>query len=258
MSEPARRLQPIDTTAEIETPEHVRFHYPVAGPARRVVAWVLDYLIRGAILLVFAIIALMGGLAVGDAIADLSKGVLLVIHFLLEWFYYTLWEIAWNGRTPGKRALDLRVVTVDGHPLRIGDSFLRNLLRVADFLPFGYAAGLIAMARDGRFRRLGDMVAGTMVIVEERRAVASTLRIDPPPTPKELASLPQRLPLSGDELEAIELFLRRKDRLGPAREEELASIVAPLFASRMGLRNKDSARLLALLHARASERRRPA
>jgi len=257
MAEPARRVQPIDTTAEIETPEHVRFHYPVAGPARRVVAYVLDGLLRAAVVLVFAIIALMGGLALGDAIAGVSQGVILLILFLLEWLYYTLWEIAWNGRTPGKRALDLRVVTVHGHPLRVGDSFLRNLLRAADFLPLGYAIGLLAMARDARFRRLGDMVAGTMVIVEERRTVASTLRIDPPPTPKELASLPQRLPLSGDELEAIELFLRRKDGLGPAREEELASMVAPLFASRMGLRNKDSARLLALLHARASERRRP-
>lgn len=257
MAEPARRLQPIDTTAEIETPEHVRFHYPVAGPARRVVAWVLDLLLRGAVLLVFGIFALMGGFAIGDAVSELSSGLLLVIYFLLEWLYYTLWEVAWNGRTPGKRALDLRVVSVDGHPLRIGDSFLRNLLRAADFLPFGYATGLVAMARDSRFRRLGDMVAGTMVIVEERRAVASTIRIDPPPTPKELSSLPQRLPLSGDELEAIELFLRRKEGLGPAREEELAAMVAPIFASRMGIRNKDSARLLALLHARASERRRP-
>ncbi|MDI1446587.1 RDD family protein [Polyangium sp. 6x1] len=257
MAEPARRLQPIDTTAEIETPEHVRFHYPIAGPARRVVAWVLDWLVRAAILLVFAIFALMGGFAVGDAVAELSAGLLLVIHFLLEWLYYTLWEIAWNGRTPGKRALDLRVVSVHGHPLRVGDSFLRNLLRAADFLPLGYAIGLVVMARDSRFRRLGDMVAGTMVVVEERRAVASTLRIDPPPTPKELSSLPQRLPLSGDELEAIELFLRRKEGLGPAREEELAAMVAPIFASRLGIRNKDSARLLALLHARASERRRP-
>ncbi|MRG95179.1 RDD family protein [Polyangium spumosum] len=258
MAEPARRLQPIDTTAEIETPEHVRFHYPVAGPARRVVAYLIDLLIRGAILVVFAILALLGGLAVGDAVSGLSTGFLLVIHFLLEWVYYTLWEVAWNGRTPGKRALDLRVVTAFGHPLRIGDSFLRNLLRAADFLPFGYAFGLVAMARDGRFRRLGDMVAGTMVIVEERRAVASAIRIDPPPTPKELANLPQRLPLSGDELEAIELFLRRKDGLGPAREEELAAMVAPLFASRMGIRNKDAARLLALIHARSRERRRPA
>ncbi len=258
MAEPVPRVQPIDTTAEIETPEHVRFHYPVAGPARRVLAWALDWLLRGAVLLVFALFATLGGLAVGDAVSGISQGFVLVILFLLEWGYYTLWEVAWNGRTPGKRALDLRVVTVDGHPLRIGDSFLRNLLRAADFLPWGYAFGLLAMARDSRFRRLGDMVAGTMVIVEERRAVASSLRIDPPPTPKELASLPQRLPLSGEELEAVELFLRRKDGIGPAREEELAAMVAPIFARRMGLRSKDSARLLALVHARASERRRPA
>jgi uncharacterized RDD family membrane protein YckC len=256
MVEPVVVVAPIDTTAEIETPEHLRFHYPIAGPSRRALAWLLDWLIRAAVIAVLATVAAIGGLAIGDALGGASAGFILFILFLVEWGYYTLWEIAWNGRTPGKRALDLRVVTIHGHPLRVGDSFLRNLVRAADFLPWGYALGLVAMARDGRFRRLGDMVAGTMVIVEERRAVASTIRIDPP-TPKELAGLPQRLPLSGEELEAIDLFLRRKDGLGPAREEELASMVAPIFAKRMGVRYKDATRFLALLHARASERRRP-
>lgn len=250
-TEPTIRTQPIDTTAEIETPEHVCFHVPIAGPTSRAVAWLLDALIRAGIVLVFAVTASIGGLAIGDAVSGVSTGVILVVLFVLEWGYYTFWEITWNGATPGKRALDLRVVTVDGHPLRVGDSFLRNLLRAADFLPGGYALGLLSMARDNRFRRLGDLVAGTMVVVEEKRTVASTIRIEPVPTAKELANLPQRLPLSGDELDALEHFLRRKDRIGSAREDELAGMVAPVFAKRLGVRVNDASRFLTLLYARA-------
>jgi uncharacterized RDD family membrane protein YckC len=249
--EPIVRSAPLDTTAEIETPEHVCFHVPIAGPTARAVAWFLDALVRLVIVVVFVVTAAVGGIAIGDAVSGISAGVILVVLFVLEWCYYSFWEIAWNGATPGKRALNLRVVSVHGHPLRVGDSFLRNLLRAADFLPWGYALGLLSMARDSRFRRLGDLVAGTIVVVEERRAVASTIRIEPPPTPKELANLPQRLPLSGDELDALELFLRRKERIGVAREDELAGMVAPVFARRMGLRINDASRFLTLLYARA-------
>jgi hypothetical protein len=173
---------------------------------------------------------------------------------VLEWGYYVFWEVVWSGTTPGKRALRLRVVTEGGYPLRFFDSLLRNLLRAADFLPAGYALGGAVAGCDRRFRRLGDLVAGTMVIAEERHAVADPLEIDPPPTAKELARLPQRIPLSGDELEAVELFLRRKNRLSPAREAELAEMVAPIFARRMGLRMRDAPRLLALIHHRAHQK----
>jgi uncharacterized RDD family membrane protein YckC len=249
--EPPIRSAPIDTTAEIETPEHVCFHVPIAGPTARAVAWLIDALIRAGILIVLAVTASFGGLAIGDAISGASTGIILVVLFVLEWGYYTFWEVIWNGSTPGKRALDLRVITMDGHPLRVGDSFLRNLLRAADWLPWGYVLGLLSMAVDSRFRRLGDLVAGTIVVVEEKRTVASTIRIDAMPTVKELANLPQRLPLSGDELDALEHFLRRRDRIGSAREDELAGMVAPVFARRLGVRVNDATRFLTILYVRA-------
>src|SRR5262249_6159798 len=105
--------------------------------------------------------------------------------------------------------------------------------------------------RDPRFRRLGDLAAGTIVIAEERHAVAGPLKLTPPPTASELESLPQRVPLSGEELDAIELFLRRLGKLSPARENELAEMVAPAFARRIGVRYKDATRFLGLLHYRA-------
>ena len=129
------------------------------------------------------------------------------------------------------------------------------LVRGADWLPIGYALGLVVMGRDKRFRRLGDMAAGTMVVAELRHAVSDPLYIHPAPTAREVSSLPQRLPLSGDELEALELFLRRAPKLHPARTEELAEIVAPVFAKRLGLRFRgDARRFLEVLYYRSRER----
>jgi uncharacterized RDD family membrane protein YckC len=247
--------EPVDTTTEIETPEHVRFRYHLAGPANRALAYLIDLVARGAILAVFVFLAALGGVSAGEATKNASNGVLLLAFFVVEWGYYVFFETIWSGRTPGKRAFGLRVVTEGGHPLRFGDSFLRNLLRAADFLPGAYAIGLLVMGRDARFRRLGDLAAGTIVITEERHAITRQMRLDPPPTAAELRGLPQRLPLSGEELDAVDLFLRRVGRLAPAREEELAEMVAPLFARRMGARYKSATRFLGLLHYRAHEHR---
>lgn len=259
-----RLAQPLDTTTEVETPEHVRFRYHVAGPGRRVFAYAIDLGIRALILLAFVIVAYVGGFAV-DSI-DASTGLVLIVWFALEWFYYVFWEALWSGRTPGKRALALRVLSDTGHPLRLGQSFLRNLLRAVDFWPMfhpspiaapalelpTYGVGIVSMSRDGRFRRLGDLVAGTMVVVEARAFVERALVIHPPPSARELASLPHRLPLSGDELDAVEVFLRREHKLPPARAHELAEMIAPTFGARIGIGSiQDPVRFLKVLYARA-------
>jgi uncharacterized RDD family membrane protein YckC len=254
--------EPLDTTTEIETPEHVRFRYHLAGPAKRALAYLIDALVRGLIVFVAGILGAMAGVA-DSGLGHASVGVMLLVLFLVEWGYYVFFETIWSGRTPGKRALSLRVVTEGGHPLRFTDSLLRNLVRGADWLPAiwavgVYGVGLVVMGRDHRFRRLGDLAAGTIVIVEERHAVAAPLHLDPPPTPAELRGLPQRIPLSGEELDAIELFLRRVGKLSVARENELAEMVAPVFARRIGVRYKDATRFLGVLHHRAREHGRKA
>lgn len=242
---------PIDTTAEIETPEHVLFRHRVAGPTRRVLAYLVDFALRGAVVATLYLLVTYAGLIGGEQLASLSFGMLLVVRFLVEWLYYVLCEALMNGQSPGKALLRIRVISVSGQPLVLVDSMLRNLLRAADFLPALYALGLIVMIRDGRFRRIGDLVAGTMVVVEERHGVTQPLRIEPAPTARELRALPERVPLSADELDAIELFLRRLGALAPAREVELAEMIAPTYARRLGLHVKDPVRFLALLYHRA-------
>jgi len=247
--------EPLDTSAEVETPEHVRFHHQLAGPARRALAWLIDLALRGLVMLFLLIIAGIAGVAAGTDLDGLTTGVMYLTYFVIEWGYYVFWETIWSGRTPGKRVMGLRVITDSGRPLQFLDALLRNLVRGADWLPIGYALGLVVMGRDKRFRRLGDMAAGTMVVAEQRHAVSDPLYIHPPPTAREVGSLPQRLPLSGDEIEALELFLRRAPKLHPARTEELAEIVAPVFAKRLGVRFRgDARRFLEVLYYRSRER----
>jgi uncharacterized RDD family membrane protein YckC len=241
---------PLDNTTEVETPEHVRFRYRVAGPMRRMLAYLLDLLIRAAVLLVL-------GLILAVALRNEAVvGVLLVCWFVLEWGYYVVFETTADGRSPGKRALALRVVKEGGYPISFIDSVLRNLLRAADWLPVGYVVGLLVMAGDARFRRLGDRVAGTLVVVEERSRVAAPLTITPPPSAVELEGFPQRPPLTAWERETLELFLRRVD-LTAARREELAQTIAPALAQRIGVAVKDPVRFLALLHHRVAATGRP-
>jgi uncharacterized RDD family membrane protein YckC len=244
---------PLDTTTDVETPEHVRFRHRAAGPARRALAYLVDLVIRAGV--GFVVLVLLASVGMTEhGVRGASTGFALLLLFALEWCYYVLFETLWSGRSPGKRALKLRVVKEGGTPINFLDCVLRNLLRAADFLPGGYAIGVLVMARDERFRRLGDLVAGTMVVVEERARLAEPLRLSPPPTAEELEVIPQRPPLSSDELEAIELFLRRRGTLSPAREAELAQMIAPQLARRLSLRLHDASRFLALLHYRATER----
>lgn len=238
---------PIDTTLDIDTPEQVRFSFRLAGPAQRAAAYLVDLLIRSVIASAMGIVAVMANLF-GDGF---STGLVLVGLFLLEWGYYIASEMLMAGQSIGKRAMHLRVVKDNGLPLSFTDSVLRNLLRAADFLPIGNALGLTVVSLDPKFRRLGDLVAGTIVVHEERQAIRPLIQIEPPPRPEELARLPRQLELSPEDLNALELFLRRSGQLAPARELELAELVAPVYAKRFAVRYRNPVRFLALLYHRA-------
>ncbi|MFO0677269.1 MAG: RDD family protein [Polyangiaceae bacterium] len=247
----------LDTSIAIETPEHIVFQHRLAGPARRSLAYVVDLFVGyGALALVAVLVTVVfGGLGAlsgsASAIGKSSTGVLLVGAFFVQWVYFALLE-GLTGRTPGKRAAGLRVVTTTGQPIGMQAAILRNLLRAADAMPTFYLVGVFVMAANDRLQRLGDLAAGTMVIVEESATFGATVRIFPPPEPRELAILPDHVPLDHEERVAIELFLRRKQRLGLHRSHELATLIAVPLARRLGITFPDSARLLALLYDRAA------
>ncbi len=248
------RPDPIDTVTEVDTPERVQLHCRVAGPAQRAAAYAIDLVVRGLLLAVCAL-----GAAALDALdardtdwEGLGQGVVLVVLFALEWAYYVACELWMNGQSVGKRRLGLRVVSSAGLSIGLRESLLRNLLRAADFVPNLYLVGLCVMCGDSKFRRLGDIVAGTMVISERGEGALPAIALVPPPTAEELGALPARVQLSAQELDALDLFMRRKETLSAARAAELAALVAPLLARRFGLGYADPVRFVGLLYHRAT------
>jgi uncharacterized RDD family membrane protein YckC len=253
----------LDTEVAIETPEHIVFQHRVAGPARRALAHLLDLAICYGVVLALGLLLVLaigrGSVApTATASGRAGLGVLLLVLFAVQWVYFVAWE-GLLGRSPGKMALGIRVVTGDGRPVGFGAAALRNLLRAADLLPTAYVAGIVAMALSSRFQRIGDLVAGTMVVTEELErssqgsGAATALVLSPPATATELRRLPDEVSLDAEERAAIELFLRRRPSLGLARQAELASMIADRLGARVGASHDDPARLLALIHHRAVE-----
>jgi len=247
-------MAPLDTIVAIETPEHIVFDYRLAGPARRAIAYVLDLFICYAVVFALAVIVILvaaGTKSVEDSsLAKGGLGIVLVVLFLAQWAYFVVWEGLY-GRSPGKVVLGVRVLTTSGRPIGWRAAALRNLLRAADLLPIGYMVGLVSIALSSRFQRLGDLVAGTMVVVPENAKPAQALELSPRAQPREVATLPDDVVLDADERAAIELFLRRRYTLGQMREHELASMIAKPIGDRLGFQHPDPARLLALVYDRA-------
>lgn len=237
----------LDTRSSIETPEHVLLSYHVAGPVRRGLAWGIDAAVRIGLLMVLGILFGLSSI-MGHETAGAKQGLLLIVAFSIEWGYFVASEVLLSGRSLGKIALGLRVVSTQGLPVGLGDSILRNLLRAADFLPIGYVLGTACMLLDSRFRRLGDLVADTLVIYEQRAQWKAPTQLTPPPSAAELDWLPAHVVLSASEREAIELFMRRADELPAARADELADILAEPLAKRLRLRYSHPARFLGLLY----------
>src|SRR5262249_33255826 len=116
-----------------------------------------------------------------------------LVAFAFLWGYYIFFEMAWNGQSPGKRWVGLRVMRLDGTPLTLSESIIRNLVRLVDFLPAYYGVGVVAMFISSQSRRLGDLAAGT-VVVHDRAAVtlaslAASAQVTPAAGPV-VASLP--------------------------------------------------------------------
>lgn len=201
----------LDTYREVITPEGVPLHLPAAGPVPRALAWVIDFIIRAGALMMLSIpLTLLG---------EFGRGLYMGLLFLLMWAYTIVLEACW-GRTLGKRVMGLRVVAQDGAPIGWMAAITRNLLRTVDMLPFAYALGLLSSLFDRNGRRLGDLVAGTVVIHDSRRSLQASVAIDTVLAP------PQALQPA--EQAAIIAFAERAPRLSGPRQQELAAVAAPI------------------------------
>ena len=205
----------LDTEALHETPEGIALRLRTAGAVPRALAWLVDTGIRLGVFTGVAMIAAFLG--------ESGQGLLLIAMFLLMWAYPIAFELLMDGQTPGKRLIGVRVLHANGTPVAFTASLIRNLMRTVDALPVGYVLGFFSCVIDPHARRLGDLVAGTIVVHAER------LRHD-----TSIAAVPTYVPalaLRADEQAVIVAFAERAPQLTVARQTELATLLSALTAA---------------------------
>lgn len=216
------------------TPEHVEIRLEPAGLGRRFGAVVIDGLIILALLGVIRQVAQTLGLGLGPGVARALEA---TAAFLIVWGYHVFCEIRLQGRTPGKKVLGLRVVDGRGLPLTVQQSFVRNVVRVLDFLPVFYGLGGAVALADRHHRRLGDLVADTLVVRED--LPWGHVRLPFPPLDGELggpAALRRlRHRLSLEEREFLVALALRADRLDDRARFDLMAEVGGHYRERLGL-----------------------
>ena len=183
--------QPLpDTDLVVATPERVSFDYQVAGLGTRAIAQILDLLILTGVLLGLYFAAIAVGAAGFDVVAYL---VAVIGSFVIIFGYFWTCEAFWSGQTVGKKVFRLRAVGDRGEPMTFMQAGIRNVVRLVDFLPYGYGVGVVVLFINGKGKRLGDLAAGTIVVKDSDHVMLWQLPGGRPPAP---AAGPPSLPSS--------------------------------------------------------------
>ncbi len=219
-----------EETLIIETPERVPLHFALASIGNRFLAVAIDHFIQylAIVLISLAVLSfagMTGSLFGGEFFQEMPKwtiAILIIVVFALFAGYFVFFEWLWNGQTPGKRLMKLRVIREDGRPITLWEALARNLLRIFDAVPGFvlpiYSIGLITIFMNSRDQRIGDMFAGT-VVVRERTDEAPTFAETFSNRISDLAfhRVQKRTDfkanlatLTESEIEVVESFLRRR------------------------------------------------
>lgn len=208
----------------IETPERVPLHFALASIGNRFIACAIDHAIQ---VLALGFILITAGVLLSFTVVERSfsgapkwvVAVMILLLFLILAGYFAFFEWIWNGQTPGKRWLKLRVIREDGRPITFWEAAVRNLLRSFDMMPIPfYSIGLISVFSTNRDQRIGDMVAGT-VVVREREAEAPAFSqvfatpVSDPALRRSFKPVDFQASLSSlteAEIQVVETFLRRR------------------------------------------------
>lgn len=238
-----------EETLIIETPEHVELQFALASVGNRFLACVIDHTLQ--VLALTIVSTLTYNLSAGarrlgsSMISGVEEGnlwmmaALIMVMFLIFFGYFTFFETVWNGQTPGKRWLKLRVIQEDGRPIGFFAAFARNMLRLADMIPPPfYSLGVVSIFASARSKRLGDFVANT-VVIKERSAEAP--KFEEVFTSDEIDTARRRVAkvvaFRGDtrvvtevEMQVVENFLRRRYDIPEQPRAWLAwRVAAPLL-----------------------------
>jgi uncharacterized RDD family membrane protein YckC len=227
-------MDPLDKLT-IDTPEQTALEFPLAGVGSRFVAMLADTAIQIVIgfVLFFALtlsipaLTRLGSIASQWVIAAMIVGV-----FVIYYGYFAIFEALWNGQTPGKRYTQLRVMKDDGRPISPYDAIARNLLRIVDQLPVFYGIAIISVFLSKQNKRLGDFVAGTVVVHEKNVEAARPFQethIDAASPAYDVSHI------TVEELRLIEMFLQRRDTFDPALRGLMAAQITTRIGSKLGV-----------------------
>jgi len=212
----------------IATPEGVDLELPLAGLGSRAAAALIDRAIQLAAVMGLSLALILPFVAAGvDVGAPVGLAAFFILYFIVEFGYHVAFLTVWSGRTPGKRALGLRVLRDDGLALRFREAAVRSLVLLLDGPLTSYALGTIAILLSPRGQRVGDLVAGTVVARERvggrpHASVGATRGVE----------LPDPLPtwdvsgVSDADLAAMRLFLERRESIDPEARHRLATDLA--------------------------------
>ncbi len=221
----------------IETPEQTSIEFPLAGIGSRFLAVLIDFLIQIAVLIVLGL--MLAGLGYGfrDQLRGLPPSVgpwiaaiAILFYFVLMYGYYILFESIWNGQTPGKRLTHIRVIKDSGQPITAIDAVGRNLLRIIDQLPLAYGIGVMCAWISPQSKRLGDYVAGT-VVVHEKPFESVALQWDAPAQVSTHSYGANRL--TPEEFALVETFLTRRGALEAGVRYDMASGIVRRIESKL-------------------------
>jgi uncharacterized RDD family membrane protein YckC len=226
---------PSDERLKIDTPEQIALELPLAGIGSRFLAVAIDTVLQAALYLA-GVLTLIVGPAFGGGLVPLLRQMGLALGvlftFCVYWGYFAFFEIIWSGRTPGKRIAHIRVIKESGRPINVYEAIARNVLRAIDFLPAMYGVGVVVMMLNRHSRRIGDFVAGTVVVYE---AAAEELAPGWRAAPDSAISNAAMTRVTADELRLIETYLQRRFDLDPDVRDAMAEQIAHRITKTTGV-----------------------
>ncbi len=254
-------FEPSADKLTIETPEQTSLDFAVAGIGSRFLAIAYDAIIQfliGLIVGIGGIMALAGISTVAPKAAVWGGAFLVLFYFLLYFGYYAIFEILWNGQTPGKRKVGIRVIKDSGRPLTPAETIGRNLLRIVDWLPFLYAVGMVSAFLTKGNKRLGDLVVGSLVVREtalvELKPVWQTAPSAGAPVLSATAPLGADR-LTPEEFALIESFLSRRSALELDVRDQMSSAILRRIKDKLSLPADNSLSREKILESLSFERR---
>jgi uncharacterized RDD family membrane protein YckC len=243
-----RSLEQVDSTIDVVTPENIAFEYQLAGPFRRLPAFLIDLGVRFGVWIAALLFFAFTGALTGSG--EVGIAIWLLLWFVMEWFYGGLLETFWNGQTLGKRMLGMRVLRTDGQPINGLQAVMRNVLRLVDLMPLvpltagaEVGQGILPMCLIGlltpmmtrRSQRLGDLVCGTMVVVEERKWLVTAAKVDERQVKSLAGELSATFTVTHKLSQALAAYVERRRYLSAERRREIARHLTDSLTARLGV-----------------------